>query len=158
MTAPAAPGALLVEPLGDALADQVACMLIDARVFPWSSAWFGSPARRPGRPVWVVRPGAGGPVVGFLAASERPRALYVQGLAVDPAERRRGAGDALLRHAAMYASARAAAELALHVMPDNRAARRLYERAGFVAVRRVPGFYADGNEALEMRLRLGTAR
>ncbi|HEU4412043.1 MAG TPA: N-acetyltransferase [Polyangiaceae bacterium] len=155
MTAPAAPGALLVEPLGDSIHDQIACMLLDARVFPWSSAWFVAPPRRLGRPLWVVRPGAGAPAVGFLAACERQHHLYVQGLAVDPGMRRRGAGAALLRHAARYAWAQAMNELVLHVMPSNRAAVGLYAREGFVACRRVPRFYSDGTEALEMRLRLG---
>ncbi len=154
MNAPAAPGALLVEPLGDSIYDQVACMLLDARVFPWSSAWFVDPARRPGRPVWVVRPGAGAPALGFLAACERAGYLYVQGLAVDPGARRCGAGAALLRHAAEHARARGLSELVLHVMPGNRAAVGLYEREGLVACRRVTRFYSGGADALEMRLRV----
>ena len=155
MTAPAAPGALLVEPLGDSIHDQVACMLLDARVFPWSSAWFVAPWRRPGRPLWVVRPGVGASAVGFLASCERPHHLYIQGLAVNPGMRRRGAARALLRHAALYAAAQGMGELVLHVMPGNRAAAGLYAREGFAVSRRVPRFYSDGAEALEMRLRLG---
>ncbi|HEU4535983.1 MAG TPA: GNAT family N-acetyltransferase [Polyangiaceae bacterium] len=158
MPAPAAPGALLVEPLGNSIRDQTACMVLDALVFPWSSAWFIAQPRRPGRPLWVVRAGAGAPAMGFLAACERPHYLYIQGLAVDPEARRRGAGRALLRHAILHARARKAEEIVLHVMPHNRAARALYEREGFVVGRRVPGFYAGTADALEMRLRLAPAR
>jgi [ribosomal protein S18]-alanine N-acetyltransferase len=158
MTAPAAPGALSVEPLGDSIHDQIACMLIDAGAFPWPSAWFVPSARRPGGPLWVVRPSAGATAVGFLASCERPRHLYIQGLAVDPTARRRGAGAALLRHAAGYARGRGLGELVLHVMPHNRAALGLYGREGFVVHRLVPAFYANGDAALEMRRRLGVAR
>ncbi|MCU0685818.1 MAG: GNAT family N-acetyltransferase [Polyangiaceae bacterium] len=158
MSAPAIPGALLVEPLGDSIHDQTACMVLDALIFPWSSAWFIAPTRRPGRPLWVVRAGAGAPAIGFLAACDRPHHVYVQGLAVDPASRRRGAGRALVRHAALHARGRGAAAIVLHVMPHNHAARDLYEREGFVVTRRVPGFYAGAADALEMRLPLAPTR
>ena len=48
----------------------------------------------------------------------------------EPAWRRRGLGERLLRHLLAWAESRALASLVLHASPD---ARPLYERLGFVA-------------------------
>jgi len=58
--------------------------------------------------------------------------LTIAGLAVDPAVQRQGVGSALLEAAAAEARRRGARRLTLHVLAPNGAARRLYERAGFV--------------------------
>ena len=52
-------------------------------------------------------------------------------LAVPPAERGRGVGEALVRECARRARAAGATELALHTTDMMRAAVRLYERLGF---------------------------
>ena len=65
-------------------------------------------------------------------------AFYVDGLATDPAHRRRGAAQALLAAAERRAVALGLPSLALDTSLDNTAARALYERFGFEATREVP--------------------
>ena len=50
---------------------------------------------------------------------------------VDPAVRGRGVATALITAIARWAASTGASTLALSVMPDNAAARRVYERNGF---------------------------
>ncbi len=57
--------------------------------------------------------------------------LYVDALATDPAHRRRGVARALLGEADRLAAEAGLAGVALDTGIENRAARRLYERAGF---------------------------
>jgi ribosomal protein S18 acetylase RimI-like enzyme len=68
-------------------------------------------------------------------------------LAVRPAHRRKGIGSSLLGAAIALARKQGAAALSLSVACDNRRARRLYDRAGFVPVE-------PEGESLTMRLDL----
>jgi ribosomal protein S18 acetylase RimI-like enzyme len=58
---------------------------------------------------------------------------HLLGMWVDPRYRGRGVATALLDHALGWARDRGATEMVLWVADHNTAARRLYERAGFVA-------------------------
>ena len=58
--------------------------------------------------------------------------LQVNGIAVDPAAQRRGAGRALLDASVVEARRRGARRLTLRVLGKNEAAQRLYRSAGFV--------------------------
>jgi ribosomal-protein-alanine N-acetyltransferase len=89
--------------------------------------------------------------VGFALSRVASDEAEVLTIVVDPTERRRGAGRALL--AAVIASARASGSrhLFLEVAADNAAARALYEQAGFEVVgqrasyyQRTPGPRVDG--------------
>ena len=68
------------------------------------------------------------------AVSPRPPAgmLYVDALATDPAHRRCGVATALLADAERQAAEAGLAGVALDTGIENRAARALYERTGFV--------------------------
>jgi ribosomal protein S18 acetylase RimI-like enzyme len=70
-----------------------------------------------------------------------PGMLYVDALATDPAHRRRGVARALLAEADRLAAEAGLDGVALDTGIDNRAARRLYESAGFRArgLRPAPG-------------------
>jgi ribosomal protein S18 acetylase RimI-like enzyme len=68
-----------------------------------------------------------GDVVAFLAM----RSSYVDRLYVDPAQQRKGWGTRLLEHARALSPRR----LELHTHVENHAARALYEKHGFIAVR-----------------------
>ena len=65
-----------------------------------------------------------------LAASDH--VVMILGLAVDPASQKRGVGKALMDAAAAEARARGARRLTLRVLAHNDAARRLYDRSGYV--------------------------
>ena len=62
---------------------------------------------------------------------------FVAYTAVEPFARRRGAGRALMEAAETAARARGLPYVSLMVTEDNRAARALYDGAGFVTERRM---------------------
>jgi ribosomal protein S18 acetylase RimI-like enzyme len=69
--------------------------------------------------------------VGRLATHRAPDALHLIDIALTPAWRGRGLGEALLRMLMDEALARTCA-LTLNVDPDNRGALQLYKRLGFI--------------------------
>ena len=68
-----------------------------------------------------------------VAPHPPPGMLYVDALATDPAYRRRGVATALLAAAERVAAEAGRAGVALDTGIENRAARALYERTGYVA-------------------------
>jgi ribosomal protein S18 acetylase RimI-like enzyme len=84
---------------------------------------------------------------------------HVHGLAVDPALQRRGVGSALLRAAVAEARSRGARRITLRVLGGNEAARRLYERAGFVVEGVLRGEYLlDGEYVDDVLMALDLTR
>lgn len=75
-------------------------------------------------------------------------------LAVVPDTRRMGLGHALLRAAMRQAAAKDARTMYLEVAEDNAAARALYLKCGFTEVGRRKRYYANGDDALVMRVSL----
>jgi ribosomal protein S18 acetylase RimI-like enzyme len=80
---------------------------------------------------------AGGRVLGYIRVQpvtglrENAHVLGIAGLAVDPGDRGRGVGTALLAAAERFARERGSSKLSLRVLSTNEPALRLYERAGF---------------------------
>ncbi|HEV1997868.1 MAG TPA: GNAT family N-acetyltransferase [Candidatus Dormibacteraeota bacterium] len=107
-----------------------------------------TPAPVPSRDAAFFRPGTcpedilvaevDGLVAGYiklgpaLPLDSSKHVLEVQGLAVDPAQGRRGLGRALVTAAVQEANVRGARRLTLRVLGTNTAARALYESCGFV--------------------------
>ncbi|MFC0410658.1 GNAT family N-acetyltransferase [Roseomonas elaeocarpi] len=106
-------------------------------------------------PAEPVPPGAS--PAGFVLARVAAGEAELLTVAVDPAHRRRGFGAALLAGAAAAAVLRGAEALFLEVSEHNAAARALYEAAGFREVGRRRRYYADGTDALVLRLDLAPA-
>lgn len=75
-------------------------------------------------------------------------------LAVAPAMRRRGVASALLRNAKLLVGAHGTVTMFLEVATGNTAALALYRREGFVEVSRRRRYYADGSDAIVMRVTL----
>ncbi len=75
-------------------------------------------------------------------------------IGVVPKMRRRGIAAALLREAIARATKLGAQTLFLEVGLSNRAARQLYERAGFSEAGRRRAYYANGEDALILRAAL----
>jgi ribosomal protein S18 acetylase RimI-like enzyme len=103
--------------------------------------WAVPPWRWPGT-LWLYWAGA------RAAPNPPPSALYVDALATDPGQRRRGAARALLEEAERKARRLGLPAVALDTALDNRGARSLYLEAGFEEVayrppaRGLPGFVA----------------
>jgi ribosomal protein S18 acetylase RimI-like enzyme len=128
------------------LADLLAIPQIADYIEDWGRAGDGGVvAEVEGRPAgacWFRRFTAERPAYGFLGED-----VPGLGLGVAPAHRRRGLGTALLAATIQLAREQGAAILSLSVSERNQAARRLYDRAGFIAVGR------EG-DSLTMRLEL----
>ncbi len=93
-----------------------------------------------------------GSVVGFVVAdlvrSHGRNLGHIKDLAVHPERRGRGIGSQLLE--AGLAVLSPADTVKLEVRDHNDAARALYRRYGFEALRRVEGYYDDGDDAIVM--------
>jgi N6-L-threonylcarbamoyladenine synthase len=91
---------------------------------------------------WAARDAAGR-VVGWLEERLVASELYVLGVGVDPACRRRGVATALVRACLVRASV-----VHLEVRASNAVARRLYAGLGFDEVGLRARYYADGDDAV----------
>jgi [ribosomal protein S18]-alanine N-acetyltransferase len=78
----------------------------------------------------------------------------LESIAVHPDARGQGAASALLKSTIRRLKLRRVGRLTLMVRQSNAAALHFYQRRGFTPVRRAPGYYEDGEEALLMRLLL----
>lgn len=117
--------------------NQYACLVADG-ADSWASTAIGS------KPAAVsTKPAGAKPartVIGTIEISQRPcetwrffppPRAYLSNLAIDPTYRRKGAAMKLLRTCENVALQWGFHRVYLHVMADNKAARTLYEQAGY---------------------------
>ena len=137
-------------------ADLLDVLGIEKRCFtePWPYAAFESFLDEPGFLV-AEREGS---VVGYVVADVMPNhgrdIGHVKDLAVAPEARGIGLGRLLLRRGLLSLSFSGAAVVKLEVRVGNDPALSLYRDAGFDPARRVPSYYADGEDAYIMVLDL----
>lgn len=94
-----------------------------------------------------------GKVIGYVMAYLRPDLEgHIMSIAVDPAYRGNGIGSALLTEAIERLIKKGARYIGLEVRVSNQGAIRLYQRFGFKKVKRVIGYYSDGEDAYYMLL------
>jgi len=92
-----------------------------------------------------------GRVVGYaLAVAERGGRAHVVSIAVTPGYRRRGLGKALMLSLEERFRRLGLGEVVLEVAVSNTAAISLYRGLGYSIVRRIPGYYPDGEDAFLM--------
>jgi ribosomal-protein-alanine N-acetyltransferase len=91
--------------------------------------------------------GGRGAIVGFILSRRAADEAEILTVAVLPAARGRGVAAELLRRHMRRLAALGVARLFLEVEEGNRAALRLYARAGFTQVGRRPGYYTPGGAA-----------
>ena len=116
----------------------------------WSAQALAAELARDDAWRFALRARAGGPPLGFLLARRGAGELHVLLVAVDPAQRRRGGGSALLE-AALAAARDAGLGVAhLEVRAGNEAALAFYARHGFLAVGRRPRYYEGREDAVLM--------
>jgi ribosomal-protein-alanine N-acetyltransferase len=100
--------------------------------------------------------GARGEILGYICFWVVFEELRLMNLAVAPSARRRGLATALVRHAVTLGRERGARRAVLEVRASNEAARRLYERMGFVQVALRAKYYTNPIEdALLLELAIG---
>lgn len=136
--------------------DMPALLALEARCFagdPWSRHMLEEELRRPGGRFFVLEDE--GRVVGMAIGWYILDELHVLHVGVDPRERRKGFGRALMD--ALEGSARDAEVSWLEVRRDNEAAIGLYLGMGYEPVATRPRYYEDGCDATVMRKRLERA-
>lgn len=90
----------------------------------------------------------------ILLSRKGSPAQRLYSLAVAPQWRGQGIGGKLLALAEAQARRAGATELRLEVRSSSRRLKGLYGRRGFTAKAKLPGYYADGADALRMAKRL----
>lgn len=134
--------------------DAAALAALHAAAFPPAEAW-GPDALR----LMLEMPGAFAlrAAEGFVLARAVAGEAEILTLAVAPPARRQGLGRALVLAAATGAALRGAEALFLEVSEANAPARALYAALGCAEVGRRRRYYADGSDALVLRLDLRAA-
>jgi len=90
-----------------------------------------------------------GSICGYMLTCTRPRPEIVS-IAVQPAERRKGAASRLLESTIRRLRRREVERLNLMVRVRNRPAQRFYVKYGFVKIRVVRRYYDDGTDGFLM--------
>jgi ribosomal-protein-alanine N-acetyltransferase len=93
--------------------------------------------------------------LGGSPASARGEIISV---AVAPKFRGQGAASSLMKSTFRRLRLRGATRLNLMVRKSNQVARHFYEHYGFRKLRRVPGYYSDGEDGVLMSATLTAAR
>ena len=93
-----------------------------------------------------------GMTIGYVFAERRSHRGFVSSLGIHPSRRRRGFGRELLQAAEREL---ATATIALTVRASNLVAQGLYTGQGYRVVRRIPRYYAGGEDGLELEKALG---
>ncbi len=86
------------------------------------------------------------PVVGFAGMWMMTDEAHIATIAVDPAWRRRGVGEQMLRELLRQATARHATTVTLEVRVSNVGAQALYRKYGFEVVGQRKAYYQDNRE------------
>jgi ribosomal-protein-alanine N-acetyltransferase len=124
---------------------------------PWSrSAFEHELVATWAAPVVAIEPSpAGERIVGYACCWHVADEVQLLNVAVHPARRRHGVGQALVREVLRQATVRQARAVLLEVRVANLGARRLYARLGFrpTGIRR--GYYGPGQDGVLMEWRQG---
>lgn len=138
-------------------ADLLAVVRIENASF--SQAWpYDAFERFLGEPGFLVAE-IDGRIAGYVVADvtqQIGRALgHIKDVAVHPDYRRAGVASTLLSQSLGVLAAHGADTVKLEVRQSNDGAKRLYREFGFEPLRRVPSYYADGEDAIVMIRKLG---
>jgi [ribosomal protein S18]-alanine N-acetyltransferase len=130
---------------------------LDARCFPpqisYSRAELQFFVRHPRSTTTIAE--SAGEIAGFCVVDwklESGRKLgHFITIDVAPEFRRNGLGRLLMQAGEMLLSSMGCFAIALEVASNNRVAQAFYEHLGYEQTGRIPGYYADGTNALVMR-------
>lgn len=132
----------------DTAADLEAILAIEEASFtnPWTRDMYVAELENRGVSYCFVIRDAAGAIIGFCSFWRVLDELHINNLAVTPEHRGRGAGTALLERVLAEGHALGARRATLEVRRSNEAARRLYERLGFVLAGVRRGYYTSPTE------------
>jgi ribosomal-protein-alanine N-acetyltransferase len=120
----------------------------------WNAAQLHDELARAWAYLWVVRAGRDDAPIAYLATWLVADEIHVLNLATAPSHRRRGLARMLLAHAIAVGVERGARLVLLEVRRSNAPAIGLYRALGFAAMGVRERYYGDGEDAVEMILRL----
>lgn len=138
----------LIEPVGGA-ARTLAEIHATAFTEVWGEKAFADLLAQPG--VFALSTDAG-----FILCRAVADEAEIVTLAVSPAARRQGQARALIAAARELLTGLGVASFFLEVARGNKPARALYDGLGFEAVGLRKAYYADGSDAVVMRLNLNS--
>ncbi|RPI35064.1 MAG: N-acetyltransferase [Chloroflexota bacterium] len=92
-----------------------------------------------------------GEIAGYMMTCIHPDRGDIYSLAVNPAYRRKGIGEALFDYTLLKIKEKGLKKIELEVRKTNNGGKSFWERMGFFQVDTLPDFYEDGAEALLMR-------
>lgn len=95
---------------------------------------------------WGIR--EEGKLVAFILLTRKRERINIATIDVHPANRRLGLGRQLIRHAMAEFRNTGARRLTLQVETTNEPAISLYASFGFATVKKLPGYYVDGDALL----------
>ena len=131
-------------------ADVPAVARIDGRAFGddrWSAQAFRNELRRNRLArYFVLDPGDGGALPGYVGCWTLPGEVQIVTLAVDPAAQRQGLGELLLLRALALARESGAERVSLECRASNAPALALYRKYGFGTVGQRERYYHSGEE------------
>ena len=136
-------GTALVKPASARDARRLAELHAASFARGWSESEFEQMMRE--RNTLVHRQTIGRKTVGFAMSRMGADEAEILSIAIDPAYRGRGLSRSLLMTHLGHLAGRGVRTIFLEVEENNRAARRLYERAGFVVVGRRERYYKQTN-------------
>ena len=137
-------------------ADAEQMHVIERRLFgadAWSRSQVDHELDRLSLDRWYVVAEQREDVVGYCGIFLSPPDADVQTVAVDPGAQGAGLGGRLVDAAVQMAWRQDCTRIFLEVRADNTAALRLYQAAGFTKLGIRRNYYADGTDAVNMRLR-----
>lgn len=121
---------------------------------PWSSALFVSQLGLGDIAINLVLREEG-MIMGYAAAWVGAGEIHLLSIAILPEKRGSGLADRLLDEVIERGKAKGGARVLLEVRIGNAAARRFYEKRGFLLIGQRKGYYTEsGEDAIVMELRL----
>lgn len=140
---------IVIEPMRMEHLDEVCSIENDCFPIPWSRESFRQELEDNKIAIYIIakdRTEYGEKIVGYAGMWHVVTEGHITNIAVSPEFRRRGAGDALLRHLIALAQEKHMLGLTLEVRMGNESAMRLYGAHGFKAEGIRKNYYADSHE------------
>lgn len=135
---------MIFRPMLAADLDQVTAIEQVSLPSPWSKELFEAELKRDQARYFVAE--EDGQIAGYMGYWEAPQEAHIINLAVAPDHRKKGLGERMMDHCLEFARKKGAELATLEVRESNEAAKRLYEKCGFIVVAIRKKYYSDNQE------------
>ena len=135
----------MILPMASAHVGRIAALETANFSLPWDEASIRGELENP-LSLWLVAEDGAGTVLGYVGSQTVFEDADILNVCVDPAARRRGVADALMRELERQLIPRGAERITLEVRASNFPALRLYEKLGYAQVGLRKGYYEKPRE------------